>query len=109
MVGATTANKDKAAITPPAIVTLYCRAPQVPRHRRRARRARRLRLRRHAAPLATFHHRRHAARADLEAELPREEDLELRRERVDVDLGLYPVVTFQYSSTTLYQVSYHIR
>jgi hypothetical protein len=24
-------------------------------------------------------------------------------------LGLYPIVTFQYSSTTLYQVSYHIR
>jgi hypothetical protein len=23
-------------------------------------------------------------------------------------LGLYPIVTFQYSSTTLYQVSYHI-
>jgi hypothetical protein len=26
-----------------------------------------------------------------------------------VILGLYPIVTFQYSSTTLYQVSYHIR
>jgi hypothetical protein len=26
-----------------------------------------------------------------------------------VGLGLYPIVTFQYSSTTLYQVSYHIR
>jgi hypothetical protein len=25
------------------------------------------------------------------------------------DLGLYPIVTFQYSSTTLYQVSYHIQ
>jgi hypothetical protein len=24
-------------------------------------------------------------------------------------VGLYPIVTFQYSSTTLYQVSYHIR
>jgi hypothetical protein len=24
-------------------------------------------------------------------------------------LGLYPIVTFQYSSTTLYQVSYHIQ
>jgi hypothetical protein len=24
-------------------------------------------------------------------------------------LGLYPIVTLQYSSTTLYQVSYHIR
>jgi hypothetical protein len=24
-------------------------------------------------------------------------------------LGLYPVVTFQYSSTALYQVSYHIQ
>jgi hypothetical protein len=24
-------------------------------------------------------------------------------------LGLYPIVTFQYSSTTLYQFSYHIR
>jgi hypothetical protein len=23
--------------------------------------------------------------------------------------GLYPIVTFQYSSTTLYRVSYHIR
>ena len=26
-----------------------------------------------------------------------------------VTLGLYPIVTLQYSSTTLYQVSYHIR
>jgi hypothetical protein len=24
-------------------------------------------------------------------------------------LGLYPIVTFQYRSTTLYQVPYHIR
>jgi hypothetical protein len=24
-------------------------------------------------------------------------------------LGLYPIATFQYSSTTLYQVSYHIQ
>jgi hypothetical protein len=24
-------------------------------------------------------------------------------------LGLYPIVTFQYSSTTLYQFSYHIQ
>jgi hypothetical protein len=27
----------------------------------------------------------------------------------EVGLGLYPIVTFQYSSTTLYQVSYHIQ
>jgi ABC-type multidrug transport system fused ATPase/permease subunit len=27
----------------------------------------------------------------------------------EVELGLYPIVTLQYSSTTLYQVSYHIR
>jgi hypothetical protein len=26
-----------------------------------------------------------------------------------VALGLYPIVTFQYSSTTSYQVSYHIQ
>ena len=26
-----------------------------------------------------------------------------------VELGLYPIVTFQYSSTTLYQFSYHIQ
>jgi hypothetical protein len=26
-----------------------------------------------------------------------------------VDIGLYPIVTFQYSSATLYQVSYHIQ
>jgi hypothetical protein len=26
-----------------------------------------------------------------------------------VYLGLYPIVTFQYSSTTLYQVSYHTK
>ena len=26
-----------------------------------------------------------------------------------VGLGLYPIVTSQYSSTTLYQVSYHIQ
>ena len=25
------------------------------------------------------------------------------------EVGLYPIVTLQYSSTTLYQVSYHIR
>ena len=24
-------------------------------------------------------------------------------------VGLYPIVTFQYSATTLYQVSYHIQ
>jgi hypothetical protein len=27
----------------------------------------------------------------------------------DRRVGLYPIVTFQYSSTTLYQVSYHIQ
>ena len=27
----------------------------------------------------------------------------------DWQVGLYPIVTFQYSSTALYQVSYHIR
>ena len=27
---------------------------------------------------------------------------------VQANIGLYPIVTFQYSSTTLYQVSYHI-
>jgi superfamily II DNA/RNA helicase len=26
-----------------------------------------------------------------------------------VDVGLYPIVTFQYNSTTSYQVSYHIK
>jgi hypothetical protein len=26
-----------------------------------------------------------------------------------VVIGLYPIVTFQYSSTTLHQVSYHIQ
>ena len=26
-----------------------------------------------------------------------------------VRLGLYPIVTFQYSSTTLFQISYHIQ
>jgi hypothetical protein len=30
-------------------------------------------------------------------------------EVVEPRLGLYPIVTFQYSSTTLYQVSYHIQ
>jgi hypothetical protein len=29
--------------------------------------------------------------------------------RVGEDLGLYPVVTSQHNSTTLYQVSYHIQ
>jgi hypothetical protein len=29
--------------------------------------------------------------------------------RIKVALGLYPIVTFQYSSTTLYQFSYHIQ
>ena len=28
---------------------------------------------------------------------------------IAVAVGLYPIVTFQYCSTTLYQVSYHIR
>jgi hypothetical protein len=28
---------------------------------------------------------------------------------VAAQLGLYPIVTSQYSSTTLYQVSYHIQ
>ena len=28
---------------------------------------------------------------------------------LEVGVGLYPIVTFQYSSTTSYQVSYHIR
>ena len=27
---------------------------------------------------------------------------------VDIKVGLYPIVTSQYSSTNLYQVSYHI-
>jgi coatomer protein complex subunit gamma len=27
----------------------------------------------------------------------------------DEEVGLYPIVTFQYSSTTLYQASYHIQ
>ena len=30
-------------------------------------------------------------------------------ERFEVELGLYPIVSFQYSSTTLYQFSYHIQ
>jgi hypothetical protein len=38
----------------------------------------------------------HKAVADEEAE-------------AEVRLGIYPIVTFQYSSTTLYQVSYHIQ
>jgi hypothetical protein len=29
--------------------------------------------------------------------------------RLDRHLGLYPIVTLQYSSTPLYQVSYHIQ
>ena len=32
-----------------------------------------------------------------------------RRYAATVRLGLYPIVTLQYISTTLYQVSYHIR
>jgi hypothetical protein len=28
---------------------------------------------------------------------------------VEAVLGLYPIVTFEYSSTALYQVSYHIQ
>jgi hypothetical protein len=31
------------------------------------------------------------------------------RERDEVEIGLYPIITFQYSSTTLFQVSYHIQ
>jgi hypothetical protein len=30
-------------------------------------------------------------------------------DRGTYDIGLYPIVTFQYISTTLYQVSYHIQ
>ena len=32
-----------------------------------------------------------------------------RGERLPRHLGLYPIVTFQYRSTTLYQISYHIQ
>ena len=32
----------------------------------------------------------------------------IRDDVLKVLLGLYPIVTLQYSSTTLYQVSYHI-
>ena len=32
----------------------------------------------------------------------------LKREE-DAKVGLYPIIAFQYSSTTLYQVSYHIQ
>jgi hypothetical protein len=28
---------------------------------------------------------------------------------MEASVGLYPIVTLQYNSTTLYQVSYHIR
>jgi hypothetical protein len=31
------------------------------------------------------------------------------REEGAAEVGLYPLVTFQYSATTLYQVSYHIQ
>jgi hypothetical protein len=31
------------------------------------------------------------------------------REMLATQVGLYPIVTFQYSLTTLYQFSYHIR
>jgi hypothetical protein len=31
------------------------------------------------------------------------------RDGPGVCIGLYPIVTFQYSSTTLYQFTYHIR
>jgi hypothetical protein len=33
----------------------------------------------------------------------------IRDDVLKVLLGLYPIVTLQYSSTTLYQVSYHIQ
>ena len=36
-------------------------------------------------------------------------ELEQAQELYLVVLGLHPVVIFQYSSTTLYQVSYHTR
>ena len=33
----------------------------------------------------------------------------LPRQAVGGRLGLYPIITFQYGSTTLYQVSYHMQ
>ena len=30
-------------------------------------------------------------------------------DRATIQVGLYPIVTLQYGSTTLYQVSYHMR
>jgi hypothetical protein len=38
----------------------------------------------------------------------RERELALEERELAVWLGLYPIVTSQYSSTNLYQVSYHI-
>jgi hypothetical protein len=36
-------------------------------------------------------------------------EAELQARAGGARVGLYPIVTLQYSSTTLYQVSYHIR
>ena len=50
---------------------------------------------------------------DLPRAAPKREELLLLRTAVErgtmVALGIYPIVTSQYSSTTLYQVSYHIQ
>jgi hypothetical protein len=40
---------------------------------------------------------------------PHNDGLKNLTEPVVVGIGLYPIATFQYSSTTLYQFSYHIR
>ena len=37
------------------------------------------------------------------------EKMRLLEDAVAVGVGLYPIVSFQYRSTTLYQVAYHIR
>ena len=44
-----------------------------------------------------------------EADILRKEREAARVEAAAARLGSYPIVTFQYSSTTLYQVSYHIQ
>ena len=57
------------------------------------------------------------ARQRAEAEADAALAAELGRLEAEVDalyagwvsIGLYPIVTSQYSSTTLYQVSYHIQ
>ena len=52
---------------------------------------------------------RHVAAESHRREEGLDLQLQLREAAQALQVGLYPIITSQYSSTALYQVSYHIR